>query len=265
MIEHTFIILAYQQSPYLEACIRSLKDQTVQSRIILATSTPSEWLQNIAEKHDLPIRVREGKSSIADDWNFALSLSETSLVTLAHQDDLYHRDYGQQIRQLAVLYPDALIIFTNNDLLIDGQRISRTINLTIQRMLLWPFRFRRGIRSRFVRRMTLSFGNPICCPSVTYSKSNLDHVPGGFIFDGTFPNNLDWEAWIRLARPKGSFVYSPDILMTHRFHSDSETSSSLTGNRRQQDDRRIFRLLWPRPIASVIASLYALAYRSKHE
>lgn len=211
------------------------------------------------------MRVRDGKSNIADDWNYALSQSETSLVTLAHQDDLYHPLYGQQMRQLAEIHPDALILFTNNDLLIEGQRVRRTINLTIQRTLLWPFRFRRGIRSRFVRRMTLSFGNPICCPSVTYSIRNLNRLPGGFSFDTTFPNNLDWEAWIRLARQKGSFAYSPDILMTHRFHRDSETSSSLAGNRRQQDDRRIFRLLWPKPIAAVIAGLYALAYQSKHQ
>jgi hypothetical protein len=113
--------------------------------------------------------------------------------------------------------------------------------------------------------MTLSFGNPICCPSVTYCIRNLNRLPGGFSFDTTFPNNLDWEAWIRLARQKGSFIYHPDMLMTHRFHSDSETSNSLADNRRHQDDRRIFRMLWPRPLAVAIASLYALAYRSKLE
>ena len=41
---HTFAICAYKDSPYLEACIRSLKSQTVPSEIICTTSTPSRYL-----------------------------------------------------------------------------------------------------------------------------------------------------------------------------------------------------------------------------
>ena len=37
---HTFVICAYGESPYLEACIRSLLSQTEKSRILCATSTP---------------------------------------------------------------------------------------------------------------------------------------------------------------------------------------------------------------------------------
>jgi len=262
--EHTFIILAYKQSPYLEDCIRSLKAQSVPSRILIATSTPSDWLKGIGEKYNLPIHVREGKSGMADDWKYALSISQTDLVTLAHQDDLYAPAYAQHMRESAERNVDVLILFSNNDLLIENRHVTRTINLSIQRALLWPFRLRNHVRSRFVRRMTLSFGNPICCPSVTYCMKNLNHLPGGFSFDTTFPNNLDWEAWIRLARCRGSFVYVPEVLMTHRFHRESETSSSLMSNRRHQDDRRIFNQLWPKPIAAAIAGLYALAYRSKH-
>ena len=50
---HTFVICAYKESPYLEACIRSLKKQTVASAICLATSTPSDYLKNICEKYDM--------------------------------------------------------------------------------------------------------------------------------------------------------------------------------------------------------------------
>ena len=34
MMFHTFVISAYQESPYLESCIKSLKAQTVPSEII---------------------------------------------------------------------------------------------------------------------------------------------------------------------------------------------------------------------------------------
>lgn len=264
MHQHTFVILAYRQSPYLEACIESLLRQTMPSKIVISTSTPSSWLKEVGARHELPIMVRTGEGSIADDWNFALSLADTPLVTLAHQDDLYHPAYSEAVLRLADRFPDMLISFTNNDLLVSGRLLDRTLNLTIQRLLLWPFRLRRHICSRLIRRLTLSFGNPICCPSVTYHRTCLNRLPGGFAFDRTYPNNLDWEAWIRLAAQPGAFVYEKSILMTHRFHEESETSGSLADKRRQSDDRRIFGLLWPRPLASAIASLYALAYRSRH-
>jgi len=263
--EHTFVILAYRQSAYLEACIESLLGQTMKSRVIMATATPSAWLSGIGDRYGIPIFVRQGAHQMADDWNFALSAGGAGLVTLAHQDDLYHQTYTERILQAAGKYPDTLIIFTDNALMIDGRRVDRTLNLTIQRMLLWPFCLKQHIRSQWVRRLTLSFGNPICCPSVTYYKRNLDQNGPVFQFDRSYPNNLDWEAWIRLARQKGAFVYVRERLMTHRFHQDSETSASLAGERRRVDDRRIFNLLWPRPVAAVISRLYALAYRSKHD
>ena len=37
--------------------------------------------------------IREGKSDIKDDWNYAYNLASTDYVTVAHQDDVYHKDY----------------------------------------------------------------------------------------------------------------------------------------------------------------------------
>ena len=39
---HTFVICAYKESPYLEECIQSLQAQTVSSQILMVTSTPNE-------------------------------------------------------------------------------------------------------------------------------------------------------------------------------------------------------------------------------
>ena len=48
---HTFVICAYKESPYLEACIRSLQAQTVPSRILMVTSTPNPWIEKCSEKY----------------------------------------------------------------------------------------------------------------------------------------------------------------------------------------------------------------------
>lgn len=53
MVSHTFAICAYKQSPYLEECICSLTAQTVKRYIIIATSTPNDYIKALAEKYHL--------------------------------------------------------------------------------------------------------------------------------------------------------------------------------------------------------------------
>lgn len=66
---HTFVVCAYKESPYLENCLKSLKNQTVKSSIIMTTSTPNVFIKSLAEKYEVPLWIREGKSDIRDDWN----------------------------------------------------------------------------------------------------------------------------------------------------------------------------------------------------
>lgn len=58
---HTFAVCAYKESPYLEDCIQSLRAQTVKSNILIATSTPNDYIRSIAEKYDIPLIVNPGK------------------------------------------------------------------------------------------------------------------------------------------------------------------------------------------------------------
>ncbi|MEG2349327.1 MAG: glycosyltransferase family A protein, partial [Hungatella sp.] len=71
MHTHSFAICAYGNSPYLEACIRSLKRQSIPTPIILCTSTPSSYIDRLADVYGIPVYVREGESDIQTDWNFA--------------------------------------------------------------------------------------------------------------------------------------------------------------------------------------------------
>ena len=48
-MNHTFAICAYKESAYLEKCIKSLKNQTIKSNIILVTSTPNDFLEEISK------------------------------------------------------------------------------------------------------------------------------------------------------------------------------------------------------------------------
>ena len=77
----------------MDACVRSVKDQEVTSNILIVTSTPNEYIKNIAKKYEVPLYIREGKSDIAQDWNFAYEQAKTELVTITHQDDIYCSNY----------------------------------------------------------------------------------------------------------------------------------------------------------------------------
>ncbi|MFQ8901882.1 MAG: glycosyltransferase [Lachnospira eligens] len=88
---------AYKESPYLEECIQSLMNQTVKSDILIATATPSKYIDDIAAKYNLKVYVNHGEHGITQDWNFAYSKAETDYVTIAHQDDKYNPSYVENL------------------------------------------------------------------------------------------------------------------------------------------------------------------------
>ena len=52
---HTFVICAYKESSFLEECIKSLKNQSIESEIFIITSTPNSYIDRrlIMEKKEL--------------------------------------------------------------------------------------------------------------------------------------------------------------------------------------------------------------------
>ncbi|MFA7123858.1 MAG: glycosyltransferase family A protein [Candidatus Delongbacteria bacterium] len=258
-MNHTFIIPAYKESPYLEECVKSLQSQTVKSKILITTSTPSEFLNAISAKYEIPLIVNPERKGIAQDWNFSFSLAETGHVTLAHQDDVYCVDYTEKCLKKAEKHPGNLIIFTGYSELYGSEKVSNNLLLIIKRILLLPYFFTDNIDNKVIKKSLLLFGSPISCPGVMYNKKNLKN----FSFDEKFTVNMDWNAWIELSRRKGSFVYESEKLFLHRIHEEAETSKAFSDRRRNDEDLVLFKKMWPDIIARLLAKLYSLSYRSK--
>ena len=72
---HTWVICAYGESDYLEACIQSLKNQTLQSQIICYSSTPLDSIKELCKRYDIPFYTKQG-GGIGKDWNNAISFVE---------------------------------------------------------------------------------------------------------------------------------------------------------------------------------------------
>ena len=91
--DHTFMICAYQENPYLENCICSILNQSVLGKVKLSTSTPNEYIKGLAKKYSLSLVYNSGKGDAVDNFNFAYAQADTKLVTLCHQDDYYNSLY----------------------------------------------------------------------------------------------------------------------------------------------------------------------------
>ena len=255
---HTFVVCAYQESPYLKSCLQSLLRQTTDSNILVSTSTPNSFIDNTAKEYGIPVYINPQSGGITQDWNYAYSLAETDFVTIAHQDDIYGKHYTEVLFEYVNLANKPLIFFSDYVELRNHEYVSDNQLLRIKRIMLSPLRNKRLWDNRWIRRRILSFGSPICCPSVTYAKHNLPDV----IFENHFHSDEDWEAWEKLSRLEGEFVFMRRILMAHRIHEDSETSRIIGNHLREEEDLEMLKKFWPNTLASVIARLYQNSEKS---
>lgn len=253
---HTFVVCAYGESPFLEDCIKSLKEQTYPSRVILYTSTPNKLISRLADKYSLPIYSDIG-GGIGKDWNNALSFVESQYATIAHQDDIYLPHYTEKVLSFFSKFPNSSIVFSDYDELRDNQRIKTNLNLKIKRMMLNTLRL--APTSGFWQQRILSFGNPISCPAVSYNLELLN----GFKFDEEWRTSLDWLAWYTISKSyKGRFTYISETLMLHRIHEESETTATIADNIRSKEDFLMYQKLWPKPIAKLLIKVYENSQKS---
>lgn len=255
---HTFVVLAYKESQYLQDCVASLMAQTVESNIVIATSTDNAYIREIAEKYGLKVIVNHNSTGIAGDFDFGLKVGKTQFVTVAHQDDSYEPQYLEKLGEK--LGDDTIIAFTDYyEKHPDGAHYTNR-NLKIKRLMLFPLKIGVLQKSKWIRRRILSMGNPICCPAVTFNKEKVK----GNIFQSDFRSNMDWKAWELLSRQKGSFVYVPKPLMMHRIHEESTTTEVINAGKRTNEDFRMMCLFWPKYIARIISRVYANSEKNNH-
>lgn len=257
MQEHIFVIPAYKDSPFLEDCILSLSNQTLKSSIIITTATPSDYVDGIAKKFQLPYYVNTDKPSISDDWNFALSKANAKLVTIAHQDDIYENTYLERVVEAIKMRKNVLIVFTDYDEIANEAPIKFSLNLFVKRMLLSPFIFSKSIGNKFFKKAVLSLGDPICCPSVTINKQLLPQ----FKFSDEFACALDWMAWLELAKLDGHFLYINEKLLKHRIHKGSETTNQIMNGRRLQEEEQILQSIWGKNFGKLISKIYSFGQK----
>jgi glycosyltransferase involved in cell wall biosynthesis len=260
MEDHTFVIPVYKESPYLEACIQSLIGQSIKSNVVLVTSTPTGFSKDLASQYGLPYIINDTtETDPITNWNFALSVTGTKLVTIAHQDDTYEKKFAEKVVSAITKYDrgNLLIAFTNYTDTIDDVPRNGSLNALVKKVLLWPFFFSKSIKSIFFKKLILKFGNPICCPSVTFNMELLYD----FRFKRQFNTIFDWHAWFELAGCRGSFIYLDEKLVMRRLHSASGTTELINSGEKIRDEQQMFEIMWGKGIARFLIWLYKLSYK----
>lgn len=256
---HCFVVPAHGESPFLVDCLRSLREQSRPSDVLISTSTPSPFISAAAARFNVPVVEAAPGGGIGADWNAALRAAPTKWVTLAHQDDIYLPDFGKKVCERLAKDIESGLCFTGyRELDEDGPRPFNR-NLAVKRLLIeFAYLGSDTIHSRRRKTALLAFGSPIPCPSVTF---NLARWPD-FRFSTDCRVNVDWKAWLGLVVRSGAFSRIKDVLMYHRVHTASETSARIADGTRAREDEECFFEVWPRPIAQALARLYRLSYAS---
>lgn len=254
--DFTFVVCTYKECEYLEECIMSLVNQTVKANIIISTSTPNDFVQEIADKYNIELRVNPDGGQVKD-YNFAMKQSDTELVMLMHQDEVLSNVFVEKILWELNHVKKPIIAFGNyiemhNDIV----DIKPSMMVRIKRFMLLPLCVR-GLSGTWLgKRGVQLFGDPITHPTVVCVRKEMPEE----IFREKYKASMDWDLWERLSRQKGNFAYVKDIILYHRMNDDNQTVKLLnTTNVRYEEEYEIFCRFWPKPIARLIMKFYSKA------
>ena len=255
--DFTFIVCTYKECAYLEESVQSLVNQTLKVKIIISTSTHNDYVQKIADKYGIEIRVNPDGGQIKD-YNFAMKQAETDLIMLAHQDEVLCPTFVEEILFALNHAKNPLIAFTDyiemhNDV-VDEKQSSL---VKIKKILLLPLKWKWLAGTKFGKRLVLRFGDPITHPSVVHVTKEIPDEP----FREAYKASMDWDLWERMSKQNGSFVYVDKILLQHRMNDENQTALLLrTTTARQDNEYEIFCRFWPKSIAKVLMHFYSKAY-----
>lgn len=258
---HTYVVLAYKESKYLENCIKSVLNQKYKSKVVIATSTPNAYISKLAKKYKLEVIENKNHIDIGGDFDFAISCGKTDLVTIAHQDDIYDYDYSYEVVEAYKNNSNSLIIFPNYYEIRTDLKVYNNLNLKIKKILLKPLKNTRNSYKISRKRKVLKYGNAIGCPSVTF---NLKRVKLPVFYGSGMKCNVDWYAWEKLSKQDGKFVYINKYLMGHRISEETTTTAIIRDGIRTKEDLIMFKKFWPDMIAKIINKFYSKSEKSNN-
>lgn len=227
----------YSGLNHLESALRSLLDQTMTDwvAIVVDDAGPESAEELVSQFGDPRIRYLRNDTNLglAGNWNKALSLADTELVTIFHCDDELEPHYAATMIALMDRHPTAFAGHCRVALIDGAGQPTRTLADTVKHWLTPRFSAEhitegdRGLQS-------LMRANWIFCPTLCYRRAMLPSSP----FDPQWRFILDLDLMRRLIVAGQSIVGSPSVAYRYRRHETNQTQILGTNFQRHDEELR---------------------------
>ncbi len=180
----------------------------------------------------------ESTLGMSANWNKALSLVTTELVTLLHADDELLPNYTDLVTSLMEVHPEATAVHCRT--VIIDEHGNKTLSL--------PDMVKKVVRPRSKENVitygelglwSLVKGQWIFCPTMCYRKSL---IPSGN-FSNDWKMVLDLELMSRILLDGGSIVGSPVEAYRYRRHSDNQTVELTNSDKRFEEEVKLLDII----------------------
>lgn len=235
MVRITYAIPYYSGLGYLRMALQSLIGQENKHwlAIVLDDRGGEDAEETVRSFNDDRISYvrNETNLGLSGNWNKALSLATTELVTLFHSDDELESNYTDLILGLMARYPEAVA----------GHCRARVIGPTGKALWSLPDEVKKIIRPKGIDDivtqgeeglLSLVKGAWIFCPTLCYRKSLLPS--GGF--SSTWKFVLDVDLTSRILFDGGVVVGTPTVGYRYRRHLTNQTALLTESNIRFQEE-----------------------------
>ncbi|MBJ7281607.1 MAG: glycosyltransferase family 2 protein [Acidimicrobiia bacterium] len=236
----TFAIPFYSGVPYLRRAIESVRAQSLEDWVCIVVDdagAETDTEAAVASYGDSRIRYVRNQSNLglAGNWNQALRISDTPLVTLLHSDDELLPGYAEAVIATHMAHPNAVAVFTRASI----------IDTDSKPVFSFPDRIKRVIESLKGSEPSVSGeeglngllrGQYIFCPTLCYRASLLNPDP----FQSRWRMVADLEFLASTLLHGGEFVGVPEELYAYRRHEESQTALLTATTERFDEEIEIY-------------------------
>jgi glycosyltransferase involved in cell wall biosynthesis len=238
----TYAIPYYRGLTYLENAIQSVINQeNTNWKLIVIDDRGGEDAESLVQSFsdDRLTYVRnESTLGMSANWNKALSLVTTELVTLLHADDELLPNYTDLVTSLMEVHPKATAVHCRT--VIIDEHGNKTLSLPdMVKKIVRPRGKKNVVTYGELGLWSLAKGQWIFCPTMCYRKSL---IPSGN-FSNDWKMVLDLELMSRILLNGGSIVGSPVEAYRYRRHSDNQTVELTNSDKRFEEEIKLLDII----------------------
>ena len=238
----TYAIPYYRGLTYLEYAIQSVFNQKNPNwKLLVIDDQGGEDAESLVHSFsdDRLTYVRnESTLGMSSNWNKALSLVTTELVTILHADDELLPNYTDVVTSLMEEHPEATAVHCRTEII--NEHGNKTFSLPdMVKKIVRPHGKNNVVTYGEHGLWSLTKGQWIFCPTMCYRQSL---IPSGH-FSNDWKMVLDLEFMCRILLAGGSIVGSPVVAYRYRRHSNNQTVELTNSDKRFEEEIKLLDII----------------------